>query len=100
MAGKSIREDIADLTENLRFDNALSEIWKIVQDLNAEIERNKPWELAKTDQKKLSEVLSFVYQNLYGVAELLSPYLPETSKRMLKQLKDLEPEPLFPRLEK
>lgn len=98
--GRSIREVISLAIENLKFEEALATIWKIVQDLNAEIENSKPWELAKNDPKELSRVLSFIYENLFAISELIEPFMPETSEKMKKQLKTLEPEPLFPRLEK
>jgi methionyl-tRNA synthetase len=97
--GTSIREDVEARVEALDFKGALEEVWKVIRDLNGEIDRSKPWELAKSDPKKLSEALSFIYENLYGIGELLSVFMPETSENILKQLKSLEPSPLFPRLE-
>jgi methionyl-tRNA synthetase len=97
--GKTVREDVESRIESLDFKGALEELWKIVRDLNAEIDRSRPWELAKSEPEKLSEVLSFIYENLQGVGELLAPFMPETSTQILEQLKTLEPKPLFPRLD-
>lgn len=97
--GLSERETVGKLISEFQFESALGNIWKIVRDLNAEIEKSKPWELAKTDPKELSQVLSFIYENLIGVSELLYPFMPETSEKMKNQLKSLNPEPLFPRLD-
>ncbi|TSC93629.1 MAG: protein containing C-terminal region/beta chain of methionyl-tRNA synthetase [Candidatus Berkelbacteria bacterium Athens1014_28] len=90
---------ISKLIEELKFDQALMEIWKIVGELNSYIDDNKPWELAKSDQKKLSEVLSFVFSNLSSLISPILPFMPETAEKMKKQLETLEPEPLFPRIE-
>lgn len=100
IGGSSVRSKISSEIENLKFYQALEDIWKIIRDLNAEIDKSKPWELAKSDPKELSRVLSFIYENLLGISELLTPFMPETAEKMKKQLKTLEPEPLFPRLEK
>lgn len=98
-SGKSIRDDVDAKIEKFEFAGALDEIWKVIRELNAEIDRSKPWEVAKADPKKLSEILSFIYENLWGVAELMEPFMPETSEKILEQLKSLEPKPLFPRKE-
>lgn len=97
--GKTIRESINSLTEKLKFNESLEMIWKIVQDCNVEIDQKKPWEIAKSDPEKLSEFLSFIYENLLGIAELISPFMPEIAEKMKKQLSSLTPEPLFPRIE-
>lgn len=103
-----VKDDIATVSDKLvhefiekySFDKALETIWGGIRLCNQMIENNKPWELAKTDEKRLSEVLQNVCENLYRIANLLEPFMPEASEKMKKQLKTLKPEPLFPRLEK
>ncbi|MFA5158488.1 MAG: methionine--tRNA ligase [Patescibacteria group bacterium] len=97
---KRVRNDKANkLIEELKFDQALQEIAGEVTKLNQYIEENKPWELAKSNQEKLSEVLGFVLQSLDSLVPCLFPFMPETVQKMKKQLETLEPEPLFPRIE-
>jgi methionyl-tRNA synthetase len=97
----SIRDLVCAAIETYSFNEGLEIIWKIVDDCNAQIENDKPWELFKNEEHgKLDDSLNFVFENLCGISELLKPFLPETSEKMQKQLKTLEPEPLFPRLEK
>lgn len=98
--GRTTRDLVDENTEGLHFEQALSIVWEIIRDLNAEIDKSRPWELAKTDQKALSQHLSFIYQNLFGVAELLAPFMPQTAEKIKTQLKTLKPAPIFPRLEK
>ena len=95
---KSETGKISKLIEDLKFDQALQEIAGEITKLNQYIEENKPWELAKTDQAKLAEVLSFVHAGLVDIAPQIAPFMPETADKMKKQLETLEPEPLFPRL--
>ena len=90
---------LGKLVEELKFDQALAEINKIVSELNSYIDENKPWGLAKSNKEKLAEVLGFVFQSLSSLVPSLSPFMPETAAKMKKQLETLEPEPLFPRLD-
>lgn len=84
----------------LKFNEGLASIWEVVKDCNQIIDKEKPWELAKTDEKKLAEVLNDVHSKLATISETVYPFMPETSEKMKEQLKTLKPEPLFPRLEK
>lgn len=100
---KSKPKEIGDcqkrLIEGFKFNECLEEVWKVIRKGNQFIEENKPWELAKSDERKLADVLQEVYDMLITVSHNLGPFLPETSERMKKQLETLKPEPIFPRLE-
>lgn len=86
---------------NLKFDQALSDIWKLIHEKNVFIDEKKPWELAKNGEKvELERVLNAVYWQMFEIAKLLIPFMPETSERIKLQLESLKPEVLFPRLEK
>ena len=90
---------INKLIEDLKFDTALSEIWKVVKDGNKFIDDNKPWELAKNGKiEELTKVLNSAYSDLMIIAELISPFMPETAEKMKNQLETLKPEAIFPRL--
>lgn len=75
-----IREAIAAL----RLDQALTEIWVHVKGVNQFIEEEKPWEMAKTDTTQVSDVLQRAAGDLLHVAELLMPFVPATSARIVK----------------
>lgn len=67
----------------LRLDNAIDYAWTMVQSLNGYLEKVKPWELAKAGENEaehLQEVLSYAAGNLVQIANLLSPFLPDTAK--------------------
>lgn len=95
----SNRESLEHNVEELEFELALSGIWRLIRELNLLIDETKPWELAKTDTKRLSQILNQVYSGIRKIAELISPFMPETSKKIQKQLETLEPEQLFPKIE-
>lgn len=70
-------------TEECRFDRALEAIWDQVRGLNQYIDEEKPWEIAKTgDADHLREVLAYQAGCLLEIAELLAPFLPETSDKI------------------
>jgi methionyl-tRNA synthetase len=90
---------ISKLVEKLKFDQALQEINNEITRQNQYIEENKPWELAKKNKDELVLILTKVYQILESLILPLSIFMPETAEKMKKQLKTLEPEPLFPKIE-
>jgi len=94
----SQRSEFSNLIEELKFDQALLEVNNQVAKLNQYIEENRPWELAKSDEKKLAEVLLHVYKTLNFLSSDIAPFMPETAEKMKHQLETLVPEPLFPRI--
>lgn len=66
-----------------RFDRALDEVWEQVRGLNQYIDQEKPWEIAKqNDDDHLREVLAYQVSNLLEIADLLVPFMPETSTKI------------------
>ena len=76
---------------------ALEEIWKLISFGDSYIDKNKPWELVKTDVKKAEQVLSNLLYCLSIIADLIKPFLPETSEKIKTQLETKKPDVLFPR---
>jgi methionyl-tRNA synthetase len=69
--------------EKCHFDKALDEIWEQVRGLNQYIEESKPWALAKDkDEEYLREVLAYMVGSLLQIAELLTPFMPDTSEKI------------------
>lgn len=85
--------------EEIKFHEALEAIWQIISACDEYIEKNKPWNLIKTDQEKFKQVLSELLITLKEIAILLQPFLPTTSEKILNQIKlNKKTEALFPRL--
>jgi len=84
----------------------LEEIWKLIGFCDKYIEENKPWELAKTDKKKLEHVLSNLLYCISEIADLINPFLPQTSEKIKNQIQESQTsqagksEILFPRIDK
>ena len=80
--------------EEFKFNEALKSIWEIISFCDKYINENKPWEGGKNASQVISDVL-FALQN---IADLLAPFLPETSEKIKKVIKSQKSEILFPRL--
>lgn len=69
--------------EACKFDRALDQVWEQVRGLNQYIEQQKPWMIAKTEDKDhLQEILAYQAGNLLEIADLLDPFMPETAAKI------------------
>ncbi len=84
--------------EKLELDNALDYMWSIIHEDDKFVEKNKPWELVKTDKPKFAEVMQKPISDLYLISELLIPFMSETSKKIKKALETKKADILFPRV--
>ncbi len=79
---------------------ALADVFKIVEFLNLDIDRVKPWIAMKTDQKASNDSIKDWLSALCVISNEIEPFLPGTSEKMKDALKTGEPGILFPREEK
>ncbi|MEK7089741.1 MAG: methionine--tRNA ligase [Patescibacteria group bacterium] len=79
---------------------AADEIWKIVGGLDKKIQETEPFRLVKTDPEKAKQIISELVNEVWKIAYMIEPFLPETSEKIFKILKNpSEPlTPLFPRI--
>ena len=91
--------------EDLRVADAITEIFNLFKRCNKYIDETMPWALAKEEEKKgrLETVLYNLLESIKSGARQLSPFMPETSEKILAQLGDgkvtQKPEILFARLD-
>ncbi len=79
--------------DNFKFNEALKSIWDLISFCDKYIEQEKPW---KTKDVKVINNLLLILDN---IADLLLPFLPETSAKIKKQIKKgKKAKPLFPRV--
>ncbi|MCM8799249.1 MAG: methionine--tRNA ligase [Candidatus Omnitrophica bacterium] len=87
----------------VNFNDALENIWDLINTANKYIEDKKPWILSR--ENRIVELRNFVatlVKVLNKIAELISPFMPQTSNSILEQIgknslkKGL---PLFPRID-
>jgi len=88
------QKDYRKALEEFKFNEALRAIWGLIGFCDKYIEQEKPW--GTKDQKVINNLLIV----LATIANLLQPFLPETSEKILKQLegKIKKAKPLFPRI--
>ena len=86
--------DSRKFIESFKFNEALSCIWELIAFCNRYIDQEKPWQ-ESANQKEVIGNLLFTIKN---IAEIIVPFLPQTSEKILKQLESRKSEPLFPRI--
>lgn len=79
--------------DNFKFNDALIAVWKLIAFCDKYIEKEKPWE-----EGGKKDVINDLLLVVVEIVELLKPFLPETSERILKQVKNKKSKPLFPRI--
>ena len=76
--------------DNLYVANSLASIWKIVSRTNKYIDETTPWILAKDEseeaREKLKSSMYHLVENLRKIAILITPFLPETARKIFTQL--------------
>ena len=84
---------VEDKMKTLHVADAITEIFTLFKRCNKYIDETMPWALAKDETKKdrLSEVLYNLVESITVGAILLTPYMPETSERILAQLYPANP---------
>ena len=79
---------VEDLLDNLQFNTALAEIWKIISRANKYIDETMPWVLAKDESNaaRLAQVMYNLAETLRIITILIQPFMPETPEKILNQL--------------
>ena len=108
---------VTDKMDMLQVSDAIGEIFNLLRDSNKYIDDTQPWVLAKDSDKfnYLETVLYNLLESIRVCALLLEPFMPDTSKEILRQInnnqkdlnyldnncyKVLKPEILFQRIDK
>ena len=87
--------------DKFEFAKAFDYAWEKIQNINRRIDEEKPWALAKNEEReKLEECLGSLIKELLSANYLISPFLPIASEKIRKIFTDpiAPPEtPLFPK---
>jgi len=86
-------ENWKNALDNFKFNEALVSIWDLISFCDGYIEKERPWEKSNKQLSIINDLLSV----LANISQFLQPFLPETSEKILKQIKTKKPEILFPR---
>ena len=88
------REKYKKSLSELKFNEALSAVWELIGWCDRYIEKERPWE----GRGNKEEVIGNLLLTVEDIAGLLVPFLPDSSQKILKQLKTKRPDPVFPRI--
>lgn len=99
-AGLPAAEEVDSALARADFSAELVKINELISAADEWISEVKPWEWGKDGEVSKDQAENLLRQsNLVELAARLEPFMPETSAEIRRQLKTLEPKPLFPRLE-
>lgn len=84
----SLDEKIEKKMNKYQVSDAIGEVFNVLRSSNKYIDETTPWALAKDDLKRerLETVLYNLLESIRVCAILLEPFMPDTSKEILKQL--------------
>ena len=83
-----LRDRYEEQMERFQFQNALAEIFKVIQRANKYIDENAPWALAKdmeANGPRLAAVLYNLLETVRVCAVLLTPFMPESCAKIFEQ---------------
>lgn len=73
--------------EKFELANALAHIWNVISRTNKYIDETSPWVLAKEENtEKLESVMYHLIENLRKIGIMLTPFMHDTGKNILRQL--------------
>ena len=80
--------EVVELLDRAEITQALERIWQRVRRLNRYVEEQAPWKLAKDPEQadRLDTVLRSLAEGLRVVTVLLTPYIPESTEKLLAAL--------------
>lgn len=76
---------------NFHFNKSLKAIWELISWADQYIEKKRPWE---GDKEAIGDLLL----TLKEIADLLKPFLPQTSEKVLNQIDTFKKKSLFPQI--
>ena len=79
----SFSDEYKELMEKFEYSKTFDYLWEKIQGLNRKIDEAKPWIMAKNGETdKLKDCLNNLVNELLNVNYMLSPFLPETAKKI------------------
>ncbi len=85
----TLRDRYEEQMEKFQFQNALEEIFRVIQRANRYIDENAPWLLAKDMEQnapRLAAVLYHLLETTRICGVLLTPFMPESMEKLLDQV--------------
>lgn len=84
--------------DRYEFNRALDYVWERIQKLDTRITEERPFQIVKEDQARGRELISELVLELYRIARMLNPFMPQTNTFVKEAiLANKKPANLFPR---
>ena len=83
------RDKAVERMTDLHVADAITEIWNLFKRCNKYIDETEPWVLAK-EEANAARLATVLYNLIEGIAigaELIRPFMPETTEKILSQIK-------------
>lgn len=93
------KKDWEELLREGKVELIASKALMLVRDLDAQIEKDRPWELIKKDLIGFKKLLKIYLKQLLLIAEILNPFMPSVSMKIEQAIENKEKIYLFPRIE-
>ncbi|MCR4283742.1 MAG: methionine--tRNA ligase [Parcubacteria group bacterium] len=92
--------DYREFIATFEFGKVMDFIWERIGGIDKRIQETQPFKFIKTDKEKAIDDVAGLVNELWGIANLLAPFMPETSQKIKEAIKaNKMPEPLFLRKE-
>ena len=92
-------KEYTDALEKFEITKATDVIWGRIKLLDQQITDTQPFKVVKNNTEEGKELIAGLVAELAGVAKMLEPIMPATSRKILDAIKqNKKPETLFPRL--
>ncbi|MAZ75937.1 MAG: methionine--tRNA ligase [Micavibrio sp.] len=78
---------VIEEVDQMRFNRALENIWRLVNDANAYVDAQAPWALKKEDPERMKTVLYVLAETIRVLGIITQAVTPSSSSKMLDQLK-------------
>ena len=77
---------VSELFEKYKIRDGVNEIMNLARDGNKYFNDTEPWKTVKSDKEKCGTTLNICLQTIYTLAELFSPVLPFSTKKLFVML--------------
>jgi len=78
----SSQNNLFEMMDKYSFDGYLKIIFGHLNDLNTYVDKSAPWELRKTDQVRMKEVLDQISLCILKITQFLAPFIPNGAEKV------------------
>jgi methionyl-tRNA synthetase len=94
-----LSEEYFSTINEFQFNYALDAVWARIQAADERITSEEPFKVVKEDVERGKKIISELVVELYWIARMLNPFMPQTNELIKAAIKEnKKPENLFPRL--